>query len=158
MQGTIRRPYRPFVPDPKGPCLCGSGLRYKGCCSARLPGHNNGIRWKRFAKEQRWTEMIRHLRADVTQYTIWHLSHTAPAVAKRPELRHAYLMNLDIEALSDYVESLMWGYARKGWLGHLPATLDRLRTNIDDPRWHAKIAYQRGICALWQHDRAQAAR
>lgn len=158
MQGTVRRPYQPFVPDSKGPCLCGSGLRYKACCSTRLPGHNNGTRWKRFAKEQRWVEMIRHLRADVTQYTIWHLSHTAPAVANRPELRHAYLMNLDIEALSDYVESLMWGYARKGWLGRLPATLDRLRTNIDDPRWHAKIAYQRGISALWQHDRAQAAR
>lgn len=158
MQGTVRCAYRPFAPDPKGPCLCGSGMRYKVCCSTRLPGQNNGVRWKRFAKEQRWTEMIRHLRADVTQYTIWHLSHTAPAVANRPELRHAYLMNLDIEALSDYVESLMWGYARKGWLGGLPATLNRLKTNIDDPRWLAKIAYQRGICALWQHDSEQAAR
>ena len=103
-------------------------------------------------------EMIRHLRADVTQYSIWHRRHTARAVAKRPELRFAYLMNLDIEALSDYVETLMWGYARRGWLDRLPATLDRLKANIDDPRWAAKIAYQRGICALWQSDRDRAAR
>lgn len=102
--------------------------------------------------------MVRHLRADVTQYTIWHLSHTAPAVARKPELRHAYLMNLDIDALSDYVENLMRGYARKGWLDRLPTTLDRLKRNIDDPRWHAKIAYQRSICALWRGDREQAAR
>lgn len=100
--------------------------------------------------------MIRHLRADVTQYTIWHLTNTAPAVARNPELRVAYLMNIDIEALSDYVENLMWGYARKGWLKRLPVTLDRLKHNIDDPRWLAKIAYHRGICALWREDRAQA--
>ena len=64
-------------------------------------------------------------------------------------------MGIDIEALSDYVETLMWGYARKGWLAPLPATLDRLRSNIDDPRWRAKI---RGICALWHNDRDQAAK
>lgn len=158
MQPTARPSYKPFTPDPKSLCLCGSGARYQNCCKGRLPDTNNDKKWRKAAKEKRWTEMVRHLRADVTQYTIWHLSHTAPAVAKRPELRHAYLMNIDIEALSDYVESLMWGYARKGWLDRLPATLDRLKTNIDDPRWRAKIAYQRGICALWQGDRDEAAR
>jgi len=158
MQPHARPPYRPFTPDPKGPCLCGSGLRFQNCCKGRLPGTNNGVRWKRAAEEERWTDMVRHLRADVAQYTIWHLSHTAPPAAQRPELRHGYLMNIDIEALSDYVEMLMWGYSRKGWLNRLSGTLDRLETNIDDPRWRAKIAYQRGICALWMNDRVQAAR
>lgn len=102
--------------------------------------------------------MVRHMRADITQYTIWHITNTAPAVARRPELRNAWLMKTDIEALSDFVENLMWGYARCGWLARLPGTLDRLKANIDDPRWVAKIAYHRGICALWQDDRDQAAR
>jgi tetratricopeptide (TPR) repeat protein len=155
---SIPRP-APFAPDPKSACLCGSGSSYRRCCKGRLPGSKYiGKRWKTAAEAKRWVEVVRQLRADVTQYTIWHLSHTAPAVARKPELRSAWLMGIDIEALSDYVESLMWGYARKGWLSRLPATLDRLRGNIDDPRWLAKIAYQRGICALWQDDRDQAAK
>ena len=146
-----------FAPDPKAPCLCGSGARFQNCCKGRLPGFNNGKKWRDAARQKRWTEMIRHLRADVTQYSIWHLSHTAPAVRRRPELRSEWLMNIDIEALSDTVENLMWGYGRKGWLDRLPDALNRLKYNIDDPRWRAKIAYQRGICALWQDDRARAA-
>ncbi|MEQ6334384.1 hypothetical protein [Sphingobium sp. MK2] len=67
-------------------------------------------------------------------------------------------MNIDIEALSDFVENLMWGYLRKGWLKRLPDVLNRLKTNIDDPRWLAKIAYHRGICALWRDDRETASR
>lgn len=155
---SIARP-APFIPDPTSACLCGSGSSYRRCCKGRLPGSKFiGERWKRAAEEKRWGEVIRQLRADVTQYTIWHLSHTAPAIAQKPELRSAWLMGIDIEALSDYIETLMWGYARRGWLSRLPATLDRLRGNINDPRWYAKIAYQRGICALWQDDRDQAAK
>jgi len=105
MQPRPRPPL--FAPDPKSLCLCGSGLRFRHCCSSRLPGTRNGERWKKAADDKRWTETVRHLRADVTQYTIWHLSHTAPAVARKPDLRSGWLMNVDIEALSDYVESLM---------------------------------------------------
>lgn len=100
--------------------------------------------------------MVRHLRADVTQYTIWHLSNTAPAIASRPKLRDGWLMNTDIEALSYLVENLMWGYARNGWLNRLSDVLNRLKVNIDDPRWLRKIAYQRSIWALWRGDRNKA--
>lgn len=150
--------YKPFAPDPKSLCPCGSGVRFQNCCKGRLPGFNNGKKWRQAAEQKRWADMVRHLRADVTQYTIWHLSHTAPAVAAKPELRNAKLMKIDIEALSDYVENLMWGYSRRGWVKRLPDVLDRLTRNIDDPRWRAKIAYHRGICALWQKDRERAIR
>lgn len=145
--------YTPFVPDPTSFCLCGSGKRYQHCCKGRLPGFNNDKKWRKAAADKRWGEMIRHLRADVTQYTIWHLDHTAPAILQKPELREAWLMKTDIEALADYVENLMWGYARKGWLKRLADVLERLAGNIDDPRWRAKIAYLKGIAALWQGDR-----
>lgn len=158
MQTQPRPAYKPFAPDPKSLCLCGSGTRFQNCCRGRLPGFNNDKKWRIAAEQKRWTEAVRHLRADVTQYTIWHLSHTAPALAGRPELRDARLMKIDIEALSDYVENLMLGYARRGWHNRLPAVLERLKANIDDPRWHAKIAYHRGICALWRDDREQAIR
>lgn len=146
-----------FAPDAMSFCLCGSGARFRNCCKGRLPGFNNDKKWRAAAKQKRWVEMVRHLRADLTQYTIWHLTNTAPAVARKPELRDGYFMNIDIEALSDYVSNLMWGYARNGWQKKLPDVLDRLRSNIDDPRWLTKIAYHRAICALWRGDREGAA-
>jgi tetratricopeptide (TPR) repeat protein len=151
-------PFRPYRPDFRGLCLCGSGLRFRECCKDRLPGFDIGKHWRELADAGRWLLAIKHLRADITQYTIWHRSHTVPGVLRQPELRQGRLMRIDIEALDDYVETLMWAYARNGWLKNLPATLDRLKANIDDPRWLRKIAYQRGICALWREDRAQAAR
>ena len=51
----------------------------------------------------------------------------------------------------------MWSYGRYGWQKKLPAVLDRLKVNIEDPRWPRKIAYQKGICALWLNDRDRAA-
>lgn len=151
-----RRKY--FNPEPQSLCLCGSGARFANCCRARLPGSSSWNRWRIAAERGRLTDMVRHLRANVTQYTIWHIEHTAPVVAAHPELRNRFLMNIDIEALSDYVASLMWGYARKGWLDRLPTVLDRLKSNIDDPRWLAKIAFHRAMCALWRDDREQAIR
>ena len=147
-----------FEPDRKSSCLCGSGLRFSNCCKGRLPGFNNNKKWRKAAKQKQWTEAVRHARADVTQYTIWHLSNTAPLIRQKPEFRFARLMEIDVEALSELVENLMWVYARKGWLSRLAIMLDRLETNIDDPRWRAKIAYHRATCALWRDDRDQARR
>lgn len=149
-------PRKIYEPDPKSSCLCGSGARFKNCCKGSLPGFNINQKWREAAREKKWGQMIRHLRADVTQYTIWHLTTTAPAIARRPDLRDGRLMKIDIEALSDFVVSLMWGYARKGWLSKIPQVLDLLQNNIDDPRWLSKINYHRSICALWRNDRDQA--
>jgi tetratricopeptide (TPR) repeat protein len=149
---------RPFEPDPNSYCLCGSGARFKNCCKGRLPGFGKDQKWRKAAVEKRWSEMIRHLRADVTQYTIWHLTTTAPAIVHQPNLKDGWLMNIDIEALSELVDNLMWGYARKGWLNRLSDVLDRLKVNIQDPRWQAKIAYHRSVCALWRNDRDLAKR
>ncbi|RYG98841.1 MAG: hypothetical protein EON58_05880 [Alphaproteobacteria bacterium] len=155
---TLKPRYVPFRPEPKSLCLCGSGMKFRDCCKDGLLGTDIGAAWRDCAEAKKWLQMVKCIRADVTQYTIWHLSHTAPAIRARPELRHARLMTIDIEALADYVELLMWGYARLGWQAKLPVVLERLKGNIDDPRWLAKIAYQRGICALWRGNRALAAK
>ena len=149
-------PRRLFEPEPKSSCLCGSGGRFKNCCASRLPGFDRGQQWRAAANDGRLLTAIKHLRADITQYTIWHLTNTAPAVAKKPELRSGRLMHIDILALSDQVSDLMWAYGRYGWMDKIPAVLDRLKTNIDDSRWLAKIAYHRAIHALWCRDRDRA--
>lgn len=67
-------------------------------------------------------------------------------------------MHVDIMALSEYVGLLMMGYAKYSYLHKAQAVFTRLATNIDDPRWTKKIAYHKGICALWQDDREAAAK
>ncbi len=146
-------------PDANSPCLCGSGLAFKVCCKGKLPGTGDiGKKWRDHAKANRWLRAIKALRADVTQYTIWHMSHTAPLVRMKPEFRQQRLMHVDIMALSDYVGLLMMAYAKYSYLHKAHAVLTRLATNIDDPRWTKKIAYHKGICALWQDDRDAAAK
>jgi len=154
---TDSQAYRAFQPDPRADCLCGSGLRFAKCCTSRLPGKKLGNTWRAEALAGHWLAALRHVRADVTQYRIWHESHTVPRHLRLPVYTRAELMRIDIDALSDHVATLMWLHARLGWLGRLPMVLDRLRSAIDDPRWRGKIAYHRGIVALWSGNRAQAA-
>ena len=149
------KPYRPRM---SGPCLCGSGRRFRECCKNHLPGFEIGEKSREMATAGRWLLAIKYAQADITQYTIWHRSHTVRAINIDPTFWHSQLMQVDIEALSDYVECLMGCYGRYGWLKKLPAALNRLEANIDDLRWRRKITYQRGICALWGGDRAEAVR
>lgn len=153
---STKSSYKPYRPGPKDMCLCGSGQKFRNCCRNLLPGTDIGNRTREMMGAQRWLRAIKHGRADVAQYTIWHRSHTLPGVLRDSRLRHGFLMDIDIEALSEYVEILMGAYAQYGWLNKLPEALDRLRENILDPRWQRKISYQRAICALWQDDNDRA--
>jgi tetratricopeptide (TPR) repeat protein len=67
------------------------------------------------------------------------------------------LMKIDVEALSDYVGTLVGGYAAAGRENAIAQMLDRLRGNIDDQAWYAKIAYHKSIERLWHDDRNGAA-
>ncbi|KAA9011619.1 MULTISPECIES: hypothetical protein [Sphingobium] len=151
------KPYRPFLPDRKAPCLCGSMKRFGKCCAKRIPNRQVGRVWQADANAERRLAALLHVRADITQYRIWHLSHTVPLDVPHPIYSRDQLMLVDVNALNAHLENLMWLYGRLGWLNRLPALLDDIESAIDDPRWRAKLAYQRGIVALWQGDRVAAA-
>jgi tetratricopeptide (TPR) repeat protein len=68
------------------------------------------------------------------------------------------LLEIDVEALSEYVLTLMWGYDAAGRQEDIPEMLDRLRDNIDAPAWRGKIAHHKALERLWHDDRDGAAR
>ncbi len=37
-----KQDYKPFKPKPASLCLCGSGKKFRDCCSKRLPGRQLG--------------------------------------------------------------------------------------------------------------------
>jgi tetratricopeptide (TPR) repeat protein len=141
-------PRREFLPPRNGPCLCGSGLNYKRCCADRLPGREIGTKTRCLLKEEKYKEALYACRADITQYTIWHKNHTEPALRLAiPKM--VSLLEIDIRALADLVDTLLWCHIKADLIDEFPAVLERLRYNIRDARWPRKIVFFHAIHALW---------
>lgn len=149
--------YRPKMPGWAQPCHCGSNKKFGTCCKSRLPGFDIGKKYTQACKDGAWEIALLATRADITQYTIWHDSHTAPVI--RQENVSGYLLRVDVNALASYLERLQWLYARTARLDAWLDTLDRLRDNIQHRYWHRKIGYYRALFFLRpDHDPSDARR
>jgi len=138
-------------------CPCASGKKFKDCCWRHLPGFDIGKAYMQALRDRQQDRALLAARADVTQYTIWHKTNTAPFIAKGDVALE--LLRIDVEALGAYVgrlSSLYFGHTIwRDW----PAALDRLRANIEHPWWHKKIAYYRAVYHLApEGDRTEARR
>lgn len=97
-------------------------------------------------KERQQERALLAARADVTQYTIWHKSHTAPVIARGGMALK--LLRVDVDALGDYVGRLSSLYYRLGLWEDWPAALVQLRENIQHPWWQRKIGYYSAVYHL----------
>ena len=136
------------MPLPTDMCLCGSNDQFGKCCSGILPGTKEiGRAFVSNWKVGNFNAVLKAARADVTQYTIWHKSHTVPmAHIGNPKLLRMW--DIDVEALFDYVERLLDTYRELNRLEEFPAVLERLRQNIQSRRWQQKIVHLNALCAL----------
>jgi tetratricopeptide (TPR) repeat protein len=114
-----------------------------------------GELWWDHARAGRWTLVLKTIRADLTQYSIYHRTNTRPLMARYP-LEELDLLTIDIDALNETVEQLAEAYRRLGKLDTFPAVLERLRDNIHAPRWHRKITYQQAVIAHLCNDNTRA--
>ena len=107
-------------------CLCGSGLTFKRCCVDRLPGSGAlGDQVDKFLAAEKFKDALFAARADVTQYTIWHKSHTEPAIrAGMP--KKGSILEIDIAALGELVDTLMLCHIRHDYLHGNPVDENRL--------------------------------
>lgn len=133
-----------YLLETNADCLCRSGNRFASCCSTRLPGFKIGRSVRVHHEARDWLAALAVARADVCQYSIWHLAHTVPALQRRPELAEApgkNLLKIDIAALSDYVESLRYYHSKAQIDEAYHIVLERLASNIDHPMWRRRILY-----------------
>jgi hypothetical protein len=154
---TGPRPRALALPRLTDPCLCGSGKLFSECCRDHLPGHDMGDAWREPARREQWPKVLRALRADLTQYTIYHRTNTVPPMRRFPP-EQIEILGIDIEALNESVEQLCAIYARLDRLAEFPLVIERLRVNIDDPRWQRKLTYQQAMTAHLLDDTAGARR
>jgi tetratricopeptide (TPR) repeat protein len=121
------------------PCPCASGKKFKDCCWQRLPDFDIGKAYGQAIREERFDRALLAARADITQYTIWHKTNTAPVLARGGVALK--LLRIDVNALGTYVGRLSSLYFQLGLWKDWPAVLERLRSNIQHPSWYKKIAY-----------------
>jgi tetratricopeptide (TPR) repeat protein len=138
-----------FRPPRNGPCLCGSGLKFKRCCADRLRDEvDYDPRMRAFLQEGKFKDALYTCRAYVTHYTIWHKSHTEPAI-RAGMAKKGSILEIDIRALAAIIDDLMFCHIKAEIMDEFPAVLERLRTNINDPDWQRKITYFHVLYALW---------
>lgn len=150
---------RRYEPGRNSRCLCGSGRKFKRCCS-RIHGADRPATAAFTAfDEERHDEALRICRADITRYTIWHKSHTDPLLGEEGYDGVAQtLLSIDIRALSELVELLLLCYRATNRLEEFPAVTERLRDNIAHPHWRQRLTYYRALAALgeeWDEDAAR---
>lgn len=143
-QRKIRRKY--WKPKQNQLCPCGSGMKYKECCWNRLPGFDIGKAYSAACEAERFGRALVAARADVTQYTIWHRTNTEPALQMGAPIE--YLLRVDVNALSEYVDRLSWLYFNTGKWKSWPAALECLSSNIRHEWWKKKIIYYRAVLHL----------
>lgn len=120
-------------------CLCGSGRKYKDCCWQRLPGFDIGQDYTKAIKTLNHERALVAVRTDIVQYTIWHKTNTEPMLICGNPIPG--LLKIDVDALADYVDRLLWLYVRLDRAFELEGVLTSLRNNIQHPMWRRKIAY-----------------
>jgi tetratricopeptide (TPR) repeat protein len=116
-----------------------------------------GEAWREPARKKQWPKVLRAIRADLTQYTIYHRTNTVPMMRRFPP-EEIEILRIDIEALNETVEQLCAIYAQSGRLAEFPLVIERLRVNIDDPRWQRKLTYQHAMTAHLLDDKVGAQR
>ena len=136
----VRPPLPEFRPYRNAPCLCGSGEKFKRCCSdtynLERPGNAAYVAYN----ANQYDRALTQIRADITRYTIWHKSHTEPYIHTGEKVIND-ILEIDILALSEMVDFLCHCYLKVGISDEFPVTLERLRANIKDQRWQRKIVY-----------------
>lgn len=148
MAGSSKPSRRLFEPSRNDQCLCGSGKKFKQCCLPRIPFNDQGQKLYAALEKGDYATALQECRAYITQYTIWHKSHTFQLISRDPE-RGAKLLYVDIRAISSFVDHLIKCAMNLDMVSDVPATLERLRANIADVRWQRRIIYFQAIVAMW---------
>ena len=138
-----------YQPPLNSQCLCGSGLKFKRCCL----GENDIAcslsidKAKELIERKDYKNALKYIRHGITNYTILHKTNTEPYIRSSNE-GVLKLLDLDIRALSELTEHLLFCYRSLSDYNSLECDLERLRSNIFDARWQRKITYYEILALL----------
>lgn len=135
-----------YEPGRKKPCVCGSGIKFKNCCS----GNYSSKSLDQFRNEYNsgnYKTALMHARHHFTWYALSHKAHTIHLLKINKESGE-HLLGIDIEALAELLENIYLCYRNLGNSESFLDVIENARNIINDKRWEAKIAYARGLWYL----------
>ncbi|MFD3223441.1 YecA family protein [Rahnella aceris] len=147
---TLKRErYKPAL---NSQCLCGSGLKFKRCCSGQndVPCGKMTDSARVLMNKKDFKGALKYVRHGITNYSILHKTNTEPYVHTKNK-GVLWFLDTDIKALSELVEYLLYCYRGLHDYHSLQCDLERLRVNIFDIRWQRKITYFQILASLGEH-------
>ncbi|MFQ1847691.1 SEC-C metal-binding domain-containing protein [Aeromonas veronii] len=138
-----------YQPPLNSQCLCGSGLKFKRCCLGEndIACSRSINKAKELIKEKDYKNALKYVRHGITNYSILHKTNTEPYIRSQNE-GVLKLLDIDIKALSELTEYLLFCYRALSDYTSLQCDLERLRNNIFDARWQRKITYYQILALL----------
>lgn len=124
-------------------CLCGSGVKYKHCCTGgefrEMKPLGFQARLHLASGDLKEAEICS--RKVITLYSRCHLTNTVPAISGKSEDEVFDLIKMDVEALAECVNSLCRIMRLRDKSSELLKNLENLRININSRMWQKKITY-----------------
>lgn len=141
-----------YKPALNSQCLCGSGLKFKRCCSGEDDVYSGKMRdlARDSILRRDYKTALKYIRHQITNYTILHKTNTAPYISSKNK-GVMWFLDIDIKALSELTESLLDCYRGLNDYHSFECDLERLRKNILDVRWQRKITYFQVIASLGEN-------
>jgi tetratricopeptide (TPR) repeat protein len=128
---------------------------FADCCADQLPNDTLGNRAREARSKGDWAALLLASRADATEYTILHRSHTEP-ILQRDSSAIPQFLQIDINALGEIVSEICFAFWRMDRQSEIPVNLERLRSNIKSEKWQRKITYYQALTALVGGDASKA--
>lgn len=143
---------RYWMPTRNSECLCGSGEKFKRCCSPQLCVDSEG---KLVLKDAESSLVA--ARAEFCRYSIWHRRHTIPLMNKDP-VRARELLLVDVAALRDFAMQIVRCELAAG-AANIDGFLSRVRGHVAGAEWLLEVAFLEVFCAgILQEQRSKAER
>ncbi len=138
-----------FRPEADDDCICGSGIRFKDCCSSKLhEGPFAGER--RLIDQEQFDEALTACRLHLSWYVLAHQAHTVPLL-NAGDPQGAQLLSVDIDALDEILGLLHFLYRKTDQVDQFGPVLEELHSAIHDSRWANRIALREAN--WWSIDR-----
>ena len=127
--------------DDETNCLCGSQLKFKNCCKKRF---NNEIDYsisRKLYNEGNYLNAIQVERTNFFTYAIKHKLHLPLYIYSVTALNN--YLRMDIEALSESVQFLIFCYIKNNMKSDVLIFLDEIKEVIDSELWRQRLIYHK---------------
>ncbi|PAF30895.1 SEC-C metal-binding domain-containing protein, partial [Paenibacillus sp. 7516] len=127
-------------------CLCGSGKKFKSCCNEYM-SLSSFDKISIEIENKNYQQALLFCRAEITRYMCYVKRHTEFLLVIDP-LRGKIVLDIDIKALSELLNKLMYIISMGDTQVSFISNLDRLGELFYNQHWHNRLRYYK---VAWEY-------